>query len=443
MNRAPPRPQPAEPPEHQAVGREEQQAPDLQRAERKPPAGPDIEGHGHAHQDGDRDVDVGQVDGPVAVEEQGIAGRLAGHRARHRQEQVGEDRPGASQLVVTQVQHPPDGLQHAQLSYCRCLWRCIRFTQSHGRRLPPPVRAHSLARPHRRTASRRGGTALLMFLYSFLAMTSYNIVKPVTRSQFISSLGADNLPWVQFGAGMLIGVLMQGYTKAIAAVPRRWAIPVTQAGMIVLLVDLLGALHPGPSRVGLGRVLSLRPDSRHPAHQPVLDAGQRRLRPAAGQAAVRVDRRRRQPGRRHRRGHHRHAGPVARHHDDAARERGDPRRRVSSSSSASCAGTSAPAPATPPRPGRKRASAAARRWRCCAARATCRSSRWSSPSPPSAPRSSSSSSTWPPPRPRGSRTPTASPSSWPRSPSTCRSSACSSRSRSPAASTVCSASASR
>ena len=81
-----------------------------------------------------------------------------------------------------------------------------------------------------------GGTALLMFLYSFLAMTSYNIVKPVTRSQFITSLGADNLPWVQFAAGMVIGVLMQAYTKAIATVPRRWTIPVTQAGMIVLLV---------------------------------------------------------------------------------------------------------------------------------------------------------------------------------------------------------------
>ena len=37
-------------------------------------------------------------------------------------------------------------------------------------------------------------TALLMFLYSFLAMTSYNIIKPITRSEFISSLGADNLP---------------------------------------------------------------------------------------------------------------------------------------------------------------------------------------------------------------------------------------------------------
>ncbi len=79
-------------------------------------------------------------------------------------------------------------------------------------------------------------TALLMFAYSFLAMTSYNIIKPITRSQFISSLGADNLPWVQFGSGVLIGLLMQGYSKAIAAVPRRWTVPVTQAGMVALLL---------------------------------------------------------------------------------------------------------------------------------------------------------------------------------------------------------------
>lgn len=79
-------------------------------------------------------------------------------------------------------------------------------------------------------------TALLMFLYSFLAMTSYNIVKPITRSEFISSLGADNLPWVQFGAGVLIGVLMQGYTILMKPVPRRWTIPVTQAGMAGVLV---------------------------------------------------------------------------------------------------------------------------------------------------------------------------------------------------------------
>ena len=79
-------------------------------------------------------------------------------------------------------------------------------------------------------------TALLLFLYSFLAMTSYNIVKPITRSEFIASLGADNLPWVQFGAGVLIGFLMQGYTILMRPVPRRWTIPVTQAGMAALLV---------------------------------------------------------------------------------------------------------------------------------------------------------------------------------------------------------------
>ncbi|MDO8679374.1 MAG: Npt1/Npt2 family nucleotide transporter [Acidobacteriota bacterium] len=75
-----------------------------------------------------------------------------------------------------------------------------------------------------------------MFLYAFLAMTSYNIVKPITRSQFIAGLGADNLPYVQFGAGVLIGFIMQAYTKAMRVVPRRWTIPVTQAGMAGLLV---------------------------------------------------------------------------------------------------------------------------------------------------------------------------------------------------------------
>ena len=37
-------------------------------------------------------------------------------------------------------------------------------------------------------------TAALMFAYSFLAMTAYNIIQPLTRSKVISSLGAVNLP---------------------------------------------------------------------------------------------------------------------------------------------------------------------------------------------------------------------------------------------------------
>ena len=53
-----------------------------------------------------------------------------------------------------------------------------------------------------------------MFAYSFLAMTAYNILKPITRSQFISQLGADNIPYMPLVAGLAIGVIMQGYSKA-------------------------------------------------------------------------------------------------------------------------------------------------------------------------------------------------------------------------------------
>src|SRR4029450_7269197 len=79
-------------------------------------------------------------------------------------------------------------------------------------------------------------TPLLMFAYSFLAMTSYNILKPLTRSKFIAQLGADNLPYVQLAAGFLIALLMQAYTHAIRQLPRRLVIPVTQAGLVLLLV---------------------------------------------------------------------------------------------------------------------------------------------------------------------------------------------------------------
>ena len=93
-----------------------------------------------------------------------------------------------------------------------------------------------LLSPFAQVREGEAATAFLMFAYSFLAMTAYNIVKPSTRSLFISSLWADNLPWVQFGAGIVIGIIMQAYTRAISVVPRRWTIPVTQAGMVGLLV---------------------------------------------------------------------------------------------------------------------------------------------------------------------------------------------------------------
>ena len=60
----------------------------------------------------------------------------------------------------------------------------------------------------------------MMFAYSFLAMTAYNILKPVTRSAFIKDLGADNLPYVLLVSGLIIGVLMTGYSW-LSRLPRR------------------------------------------------------------------------------------------------------------------------------------------------------------------------------------------------------------------------------
>jgi hypothetical protein len=77
---------------------------------------------------------------------------------------------------------------------------------------------------------------LLMFSYSFLAMTCYNILKPITRSKFISSLGSENLPYVLLVAGVLIGIIMQGYSKLADLVPRKWVIPAAQTVLAGLLI---------------------------------------------------------------------------------------------------------------------------------------------------------------------------------------------------------------
>jgi ATP/ADP translocase/HEAT repeat protein/CRP-like cAMP-binding protein len=78
-------------------------------------------------------------------------------------------------------------------------------------------------------------TAILLFAYAFLAMTAYNIIQPLTRSKLISDLGAVNVPWVIFGSGLFIGVLMLGYTRLVSILPKRWALPITQAGMAVAM----------------------------------------------------------------------------------------------------------------------------------------------------------------------------------------------------------------
>ncbi|HUF47709.1 MAG TPA: Npt1/Npt2 family nucleotide transporter [Vicinamibacterales bacterium] len=79
-------------------------------------------------------------------------------------------------------------------------------------------------------------TAWLMFTYSFLAMTSYNIVKPVTQSKFIDGLGAVYVPMAELAAGIIIGMVMQAHMRATGRLPRRAIIPVTTAALMGLLV---------------------------------------------------------------------------------------------------------------------------------------------------------------------------------------------------------------
>ena len=92
----------------------------------------------------------------------------------------------------------------------------------------------------------------MMFAYSFLAMTAYNILKPITRSQFISQLGADNIPYIPLVAAIAIGVIMQGYSRAAGIIPPRWVIPVAQGAMAGLLVMFWFLFQTGNWMVAAG-----------------------------------------------------------------------------------------------------------------------------------------------------------------------------------------------
>ncbi len=83
---------------------------------------------------------------------------------------------------------------------------------------------------------------------------------------------------------------------------------------------VLAAL-PDRAAVGVGRVLSLGCAGRQPPHQPVLVARQRHFRRPAGQAALRLRRRRRQPWRHRRIGLCGDLRPRDRHQQPAPRRR--------------------------------------------------------------------------------------------------------------------------
>lgn len=77
---------------------------------------------------------------------------------------------------------------------------------------------------------------LLMFVHSFLVMSAYNIVKPLTRAQFIQELGADNLPWILVVSGVFAGLVMRFYGRVMSLLPPKFVPAATQIGVGVLLV---------------------------------------------------------------------------------------------------------------------------------------------------------------------------------------------------------------
>ena len=95
------------------------------------------------------------------------------------------------------------------------------------------------------TRSGERTVALLMFAYSFLVMTSHNILKPVTKSKFIDQLGSDNLPYVLMASSVLVAVVMHAYSGGIRRLPRQYVIPIAQSALVVLLVVLWVLLRSG------------------------------------------------------------------------------------------------------------------------------------------------------------------------------------------------------
>jgi len=95
---------------------------------------------------------------------------------------------------------------------------------------------HRLFAPIVEMRKEEGLTALLMFSFSFSVMTAHNAIKPLSRSRFITDLGADNIPYVLLASGLIIGVVMTGYAWTMARLPQRWGISIMQLGLASTLL---------------------------------------------------------------------------------------------------------------------------------------------------------------------------------------------------------------
>ena len=123
-----------------------------------------------------------------------------------------------------------------------------------------------LLRPFCRAEEKEVVSLLLMFLYSFLADE---------RVQHYSTDPA--LPLHLEGLGLRgriqrpsFGLLMSGYAWLMSRLPRRWALPITQSWIILLLVALVLFSTLPEQKWGRGRFLHPGPD---PVQPPSVNSG--------------------------------------------------------------------------------------------------------------------------------------------------------------------------
>ncbi|MEJ2109992.1 MAG: Npt1/Npt2 family nucleotide transporter [Acidobacteriota bacterium] len=102
---------------------------------------------------------------------------------------------------------------------------------------------HYVLKPFGQIRRSEAQTTFLLFLYSFLVMAAYNVIKPATRSKFIEELGPDNLPYVQLAAGLLIGFIMAVYSRFMLRLPRRWCLSIAQGGIAAILLAFWYLFH--------------------------------------------------------------------------------------------------------------------------------------------------------------------------------------------------------
>ncbi len=108
--------------------------------------------------------------------------------------------------------------------------------------------AANILKPFGKIRQNEAPTALLMFFYSLLAVAANNVIKPATRSKFIGSLGADNLPYMPLAACALIGFIMAAYSWLMARLPRRWCLAIAQGVLACVLLVFWFLLRGGQSK---------------------------------------------------------------------------------------------------------------------------------------------------------------------------------------------------